>query len=67
MRCGLLLFAERCGYVILWAVLVWFLRFVRFGEHSYVKYWGWMYSTYSNGGYRSITPSLVHNKNQSYC
>ena len=33
MRCG----AVRFGYAILRAVLVQFLRFVRFGEHPYVS------------------------------
>ena len=31
--------AVQCGYAILWAVLVWFLRFVwfmQFGEHPYI-------------------------------
>ena len=27
--------AMRCGYAILRAILVWFLQFVRFGEHPY--------------------------------
>ena len=34
--CGALLLVVRCGYAILRAVLVWFLRFVwfmRFGKH----------------------------------
>ena len=38
VRCGALLLAVRCGYAILRAVLVQFLRFVwfiRFSEHSY--------------------------------
>ena len=33
VRYGALLLAVRCGYAILWAVLVQFLRFMRFGEH----------------------------------
>ena len=36
MRCSAIFLAERCGYAILQAVLVWILRFVRFmrfGEH----------------------------------
>ena len=36
MRCSVLLLAVRCGYAILWTVLVRFLQFVRFilfGEH----------------------------------
>ena len=36
VRCGALLLVVRCGYAILRAVLVWFLRFVwfmRFGKH----------------------------------
>ena len=33
VRCGALLLAVRCGYAILQAVLVWFVRFMWFGEH----------------------------------
>ena len=39
VQCGAILLAVRCGYAILWTVLVWFLRFVRFmrfGEHPYM-------------------------------
>ena len=35
VRCGVLLLAVWYGYAILWAVLVQFLRFVRFDEHPY--------------------------------
>ena len=35
VRCGALLLAVRCGYAVLWVILVWFLRFVQFGEHPY--------------------------------
>ena len=37
VRCDALLLAVQCGYAILQAVLVQFLRFVRFGEHPYVQ------------------------------
>ena len=40
VQCGAILLAVQCGYTILRAVLVWFLKFVRFmqfGEHPYVK------------------------------
>ena len=37
MRCDALLLAMRYGYAILQAVLVWFLRFMRFGEHPYAR------------------------------
>ena len=33
VRCSALLLAVRCGYAILWVVLV---RFVRFDEHPYI-------------------------------
>ena len=39
VRCGALLLAAWCGYAILRAVLVqflWFVRFMRFGEHPYM-------------------------------
>ena len=37
VRYGTLLLAVQCGYAILRAVLVRFLRFVRFGEHPYTQ------------------------------
>ena len=43
--CGALLFAVQCGYAILGAVLVWFMWFVRFGEHPY---------SYASFGFESI-------------
>ena len=33
VQCGALLLVVRCGYAILRAILVRFLRFVRFAEH----------------------------------
>ena len=36
VQCGALLLAVRCGYAILWAILVRFLWFVWFGEHPYL-------------------------------
>ena len=33
MQCGTLLRAMQCGYAILQAVLVWFVRFMWFSEH----------------------------------
>ena len=40
MQCGTLLRAMQCGYAILQAVLLWFLRFMqfmRFDEHPYLQ------------------------------
>ena len=37
VRCGAVLLTVQCGYAILQAVLVRFLRFVRFSEHPYLK------------------------------
>ena len=36
MRCTITCCEVRCGYAFLQAVLVRFLRYVRFGEHPYV-------------------------------
>ena len=40
MRCGALLLAVQCGYVILQAVLV---RFIQFGEHPYLHPLSWVF------------------------
>ena len=43
MRCGALLLAVRYSYAIVRTILVQFLQFMRFGEHSYL--WGPINST----------------------
>ena len=51
VRCGALLLAIQCGYAILQAILMRFMRFMRFGEHPY--------SRLSNRGHDVSLPHAV--------